>query len=525
MSDTRSALIVASYDYEDPGLQRLRAPAQDAEALSGVLRSPDIGGFDVRTMLNEPGHVISEAVEEFFADRSPNDLLLLYFSCHGVKDDDGELYFAAANTKTRRLAATAIAAEFVNRCMSRSRSRRVVLLLDCCYAGAFERGMVARGGSGVEIQERFEGRGRAVITATSAMEYAFEGDVLADSSNPGPSVFTRALVEGLQTGEADLDQDGQVGLDELYDYVYGRVREVTPKQTPGKWMFGVEGELYIARRGRPVTTPAPLPSELQQAVEHPLPSVRMAAVSELERLLTGGHAGRALAARLALERLSGDDSRTVSSAAEDVLARAGAPQSQPAEAVPTPAAPVPASSSPRVEPPAAPPRPDGRSLYRQPQWWLGSIALIALNLAVTWLITWWAIGLWNDFLQSLYVPGTELILLVTGILAAAWSAAYVTAEAAAGASSRGPWRRGALPSRLVATYRELLSPTGAGRFLQALLAAPPVNVLVLVAVSLGLGGASYQYLGGSSARDDAFILFCLLLNGLAMIAVFRPRQR
>jgi len=188
VNGTRSALIVASYKYEDPGLRQLRAPAQDAEALARVLRDPEIGGFDVRTMLNEPGHVISEAVEGFFADRSPGELLLLHFSCHGIKDEGGSLYFATSNTKLRRLGATAVAADFVNRCMSRSRSRRVVLLLDCCYAGAFERGMTARAGTGVAIEEQFGGRGRAVITASSAVEYAFEGDVLADNQEPRTSV-------------------------------------------------------------------------------------------------------------------------------------------------------------------------------------------------------------------------------------------------------------------------------------------------------------------------------------------------
>jgi uncharacterized caspase-like protein len=210
---TRSALIVASDDYTDPGLQRLRAPASDARALAGVLRDPKIGGFEVRTLLNEPAYEVNEAVEEFFADRRPDDLLLLHFSCHGVKDEGGELYFAAANTKLRRLGATAVAAEFVNRRMSRSRSRRVVLLLDCCYAGAFERGMTARAGTGMAIEEQFGGRGRAVITASSAMEYAFEGDQLADTQELAPSVFTSALVEGLETGEADRDQDGMVALD------------------------------------------------------------------------------------------------------------------------------------------------------------------------------------------------------------------------------------------------------------------------------------------------------------------------
>jgi hypothetical protein len=113
--------------------------------------------------------------------------------------------------------------------------------------------MTARAGSGVGIEEHFGGRGRAVITASSAMEYAFEGDELTDTRAVAPSVFTSALVEGLRTGEADRDQDGYVALDELYDYVYDKVREATPNQTPGKWTFGVQGELVIARRGRPVT--------------------------------------------------------------------------------------------------------------------------------------------------------------------------------------------------------------------------------------------------------------------------------
>jgi len=99
MDGNRSALIVASDSYTDPGLQRLRAPASDAQALAGVLRDPDIGGFEVRTLLNEPAHEVTLAVEEFFADRRPDDLLLLHFSCHGVKDEGGELYFAAANTR------------------------------------------------------------------------------------------------------------------------------------------------------------------------------------------------------------------------------------------------------------------------------------------------------------------------------------------------------------------------------------------------------------------------------------------
>jgi Caspase domain len=333
---TRSALIIASDQYADPGLRRLRAPAADARALAAVLREPEIGGFEVRTLLNEPAHEVNLAVEEFFADRRADDLLLMHFSCHGVKDEDGELYFAMTSTRLRRLAATAVAAEFVNRRMGRSRSRRVVLLLDCCYAGAFERGMTARAGPEMGIEQQFGGRGRAVITASSAMEYAFEGDELADTRELAPSVFTSALVEGLETGEADRDQDGLIALDELYDYVYDKVRAATPNQTPGKWTFGVQGELVIARRRRPVTTPAPLPHAVQAAIESPLAAVRAGAVQELTRLLHGRHAGLALAARLVLERLTEDDSRTVAAAATAALSAQTKPPAPPEPPEPAP---------------------------------------------------------------------------------------------------------------------------------------------------------------------------------------------
>jgi hypothetical protein len=358
----RSALIVASDDYADPGLRRLRAPDSDAQALAGVLRDPEIGGFQVRTLLNSPAHEVNLAVEEFFADRRPDDLLLLHLSCHGVKDEGGELYFAASNTLLRRLGATAVAAEFVNRRMSRSRSRRIVLLLDCCYAGAFERGMTARAGSGVGIQEQLGGRGRAVITASSAMEYAFEGDELADSRELAPSVSTSALVEGLRTGEADRDQDGLVALDELYDYVYDKVRAVTPNQTPGKWAFGVQGELVIAQRARPVTVPAPLPAELQAALDSPFAAVRAAAVQELARLVRGRHAGLALGATQSLQRLVDDDSRTVATAATEALRAQTPPEPTPKEptaplaaAPPVPVEPTPAAQVAVAQPVAAEP--------------------------------------------------------------------------------------------------------------------------------------------------------------------------
>jgi hypothetical protein len=342
MSGQRKALIVANDEYEQEGLRQLLAPAADAEELKRVLVDRQIGDFAVQVVRNEPAHVIQAQIEELFAASRPEDVLLLHFSCHGLKSESGELFFAAPNTRPNRLGSTAISADFVQRCMRASRARSIVLLLDCCYGGAFAQGVAVRASGDVNVLGSFPrerlggGRGRAVITASSAMEYAFEGDRLADRSSRRPSVFTGALVEGLATGDADRDQDGWVSLNELYDYIFDKVREQNPHQTPSRDVE-MQGDLYIARRSRPVTTPSPLPPELQQAIDQPLAGIRAGAVQELARMLPARHAGLALAARLALERLTEDDSRAVSAAAAAAL-RSGVPSGAAGQAAADPRA-------------------------------------------------------------------------------------------------------------------------------------------------------------------------------------------
>ena len=90
------------------------------------------------------------------------------------------------------------------------------------------------------------------------MEYAFEGTTLTSDHEVQPSVFTSAVVHGLQTGEADRDEDGLVSLGELYDYVFDRVREQNPRQTPGRDVE-MPGRSTWPTTGGGACTPRPSP--------------------------------------------------------------------------------------------------------------------------------------------------------------------------------------------------------------------------------------------------------------------------
>ncbi len=85
----RRALLIASGTYLDPGLARLRAPTADVRALAEVLGDDAIGGFDVRQAVDESTENVKREIEGFFVDSRLDDLLLLYFSGHGVLTGSG----------------------------------------------------------------------------------------------------------------------------------------------------------------------------------------------------------------------------------------------------------------------------------------------------------------------------------------------------------------------------------------------------------------------------------------------------
>ena len=142
MNENKFALIIANDQYEDENLSQLQAPKFDAYALAEVLGDPETSKFYVQLAVNKKSHTVNQLIEDFFDKRNRDDLLLLYFSGHGVKDEDGKLYFATPNTKRDRLRSTAISASLVNEMMRITRSRSQILLLDCCFSGAFAKGMI-----------------------------------------------------------------------------------------------------------------------------------------------------------------------------------------------------------------------------------------------------------------------------------------------------------------------------------------------------------------------------------------------
>lgn len=263
-AERRSALIIATGVYADEELARLRAPARDAEGLAAVLGAPDIGAFGVTPLEDRPVQELKIEVADFLSARAADELLVVYLSCHGVLDARGLLYFAASDTIKAKLPATGLESQWLLDRLDDCRARRQVLILDCCFSGAFAAG--ARGEAELDLERHIigHGRGRVVLTASRAREYSFEG-VAVPGTEPedSGSFFTTGLVEGLRTGGADDDHDGLISVEDAYNYAYNYVQDHHPAQTPQRWMYGAEGHIWLARNpnGRvpQATPPGPMP--------------------------------------------------------------------------------------------------------------------------------------------------------------------------------------------------------------------------------------------------------------------------
>lgn len=81
----RLALIIGNSQYLDKKLSYIPAPEADITALSDVLNDRQIGAFDhVEVIQNQPYSFVKRAITSFYNLKKPGDLLLLYFSGHGI---------------------------------------------------------------------------------------------------------------------------------------------------------------------------------------------------------------------------------------------------------------------------------------------------------------------------------------------------------------------------------------------------------------------------------------------------------
>ncbi|MDQ0714814.1 hypothetical protein QFZ55_004266 [Streptomyces luteogriseus] len=261
------ALIVGVSEYDHtapapygvtgqlPAVRHNRMTLEDALYRGGVF-----GAGEVTVLPSPSQHDFTGALRRAVSEAE--GLLLLYFAGHAVVNTSGgelHLQMRTARVLAGELPGAVSFAQVLSElCVAENRAEKVLVILDCCYAG-----------HAAGIWHRFpdpEGNKEKVLLLMSVQpnRCILGGD--ADIATP----FTRELAEV-------LDEDGEMWLSELYPALKQRMDEAgykaeeddpqIPQALAPPW--DPDADVLLAARPVPSPAPAPVPSPAPESAPVP----------------------------------------------------------------------------------------------------------------------------------------------------------------------------------------------------------------------------------------------------------------
>ena len=148
------AYFIGISHYTNEGIPQLASPANDIESLQAVLQQKH--GFKVIPVLLPKGNAPAKSLPNPLLDSTRQDLLdfvknirceedsrlIVYFACHGVAESITEggnpEGFLLPSDAQLSVHSSYISMSEIHAVLSALPCRHLLIILDCCYAGAFK---------------------------------------------------------------------------------------------------------------------------------------------------------------------------------------------------------------------------------------------------------------------------------------------------------------------------------------------------------------------------------------------------
>ena len=222
---------VANYEH----MPSLHYTDDDAYQFYAFLKSPEGGALpdeQVRVLVddNATRDNLLEAMRSIFLQADENDVVLFYFSGHGI---EGAFVPVDFDGYSHRLEHSEI-----RHILEQSHARQKLVLGDACHSGSLIGGQFAPdmlAAKGPSVGEMLNKYYKAFDNCESGMALFMSSkgaEVSLEDSGLRSGVFSHFLIKGLK-GEADADHDKIVSIEEEFNYVKEKVSRYTAgAQTP-----------------------------------------------------------------------------------------------------------------------------------------------------------------------------------------------------------------------------------------------------------------------------------------------------
>lgn len=227
------AVVVGITNYQDKNIQGLKYPEKDATEFYNVLRSPICGSVPEENVallvgVNATRANVMKEVYNKFSRAQSNDLIIFYFSGHGVGGEfENDGFLLGYDTDTQNESPTSISMDEVRAKIDRSLAKMKVSYIDACHAALFKsnaKGSAADDNAAIvtAVKELLSDAsdGNVGFVSCSARQKSIEDDKLKHG------LFTFYLLEGLKGGADKFkktgsggNNDGVVTIGELASYL------------------------------------------------------------------------------------------------------------------------------------------------------------------------------------------------------------------------------------------------------------------------------------------------------------------
>jgi hypothetical protein len=240
-------LIIGISHYDNPDLYTLDFCKKDAEGIYELLKSIGYQIQDNHKLIGEVKYdVMKNAIKDFFTkNNESNDILLFYFSGHGIVEGTGRNYLATSDIDPDEPYDKGYSFDDFNIMYNeRTIAKRIVVILDCCYSGAAK---VSKGNEEDEANFGREaiatkiktGEGKCILASSLSYQKSYA------KKEQGHSIFTHYIIEGLKGDLDSVDNEGNVTPDSLGNYAYDQVTKIFPRQKPVK-KVEIAGQIILA---------------------------------------------------------------------------------------------------------------------------------------------------------------------------------------------------------------------------------------------------------------------------------------
>lgn len=217
------AVIVGAARYKH--MPVLRYTDDDAYQIYAFMKSPEGGALpdnQVRLLIDEDAtrSNIINAMRNIFLRADENDVVMFYFSGHGLKGSFLPIDYDGFNNMLQHTEIKDI--------LKASKAKHKLVLADACHSGSI---LASRTPINIALKRYYEAfetsnGGTALLMSSKGEEYSLEDGGLRSG------IFSHFLVRGLK-GEADANGNKIISVQELFEYVHKNVRIYTGNvQTP-----------------------------------------------------------------------------------------------------------------------------------------------------------------------------------------------------------------------------------------------------------------------------------------------------